>query len=338
MERFSSIACDITSHCNNRCVFCLNEWPKATLMEEKIFKIVVDHMYDYVDQWIFIACHFEPTLHPHFLDFLEYIPEEKKNKFFFTSNIAKKFPEGYFQRMARCNFHHINISLETLDENRYAFITKNTRGNFYKNLNTLISEFSKVKNHPEIRFITMVTRDNKDEILTLAKYAKEVCNVQHHEFRTPFFSPFISKDWLLNHTLNREELDKIEEGLRSLDYISSACIDLQFCNEYYKKIIDDGNYRASYPQIAVWAGDGKNTMVPLIKTGHVAIPRISARGHFTADTLDYAYDLGHIEDYEIFMSSVLTYVTQKESGMQPEVRIRTKRTLLEKFKKFCGVQ
>lgn len=336
MDKFRHLACDITSHCNNRCVFCLNEWPKPALMEEKIFKTIVDDLYTYVEGQIYIACLFEPTLHPRFLDFLEYIPENKKDKFFFTSNIARKFPEGYFQRMARCNFHHVNISLETLDEEKYAFITKNTQGHFYKNLKKLVEEFSKVETSPEIHFITMVTRDNKDEILALANYTREECNVIHHEFRTPYFSPAIPKDWLMKHTLSRAELNALEEKLQLLGYIQRGVIDFRFDIDHYKNILARGKSSPSFPLISVWSEDGNAESIPFLKTGDSFLPRISARGYFTADTLDYAYDLGHIEDYELFMSSVLTYVTQKESGMQPEVRIRTKRTLLEKFKKFCG--
>ena len=43
----------------------------------------------------------------------------------------------------------------------------------YRNLKVLVDEFSKVRNHPYIHFITMVTRDNKDEILAIARFAKE---------------------------------------------------------------------------------------------------------------------------------------------------------------------
>lgn len=331
MDKFRNLACDITSHCNNRCVFCLNEWPEPALMEEKIFKTIIDHMYRYVEGQIFLACHFEPTLHPRFLDFLEYIPEDKRDKFFFTSNIAKKFPDDYFQRMARCNFHHINISLETLDEDKYVFITKNTQGAFYKNLKRLVDEFSKIKNSPEIHFITMVTRDNKDELLELANYTREECNVLHHEFRTPYFSPAISKDWLLKHTLTRPELDDLEDKLGLLGYTGRGYVDLRFDTDFYRDVLTQKRYSSSSLLIPVWSEDGKADLIPFFPTGDPAVPRISARGHFTADGLDYAYDLARINDYDEFLSSVLRKITQKKAGPEP---ISRRKRFQERLKKF----
>ena len=322
MDKFRNLACDITSHCNNRCVFCFNEWPKPALMEEKIFKTIVDDLYNYVEGQILIACLFEPTLHPRFLDFLEYIPENKKEKFFFTSNIAKKFPEGYFQRMARCNFHHINISLETLHQERYSFITKNTQGHFYKNLKKLVEEFSKVKISPEIHFITMVTRDNKDEILALANYTREECGVLHHEFRTPYFSPGIPKDWLLKHTLTRPELDELDGKLGLLGYTERGCVDLRFDTDFYRNILTKKRYSASCPVLPVWSEDGRAEVIPYFPTADSAVPRISARGHFTVDGLEYAYDLGNIRDYEEFFSSVWRAIHQKNAG--PETKPKRK--------------
>lgn len=314
MDKFRNLACDITSHCNNRCVFCFNEWPKPALMEEKIFKTIVNDLYNFVEGQILIACLFEPTLHPRFLDFLEYIPENKREKFFFTSNIARKFPEVYFQRMARCNFHHINISLETLDEEKYAFITKNTQGHFYKNLKKLVEEFSKVETSPEIHFITMVTRDNKDELLALANYSRKECNVLHHEFRTPYFSQAIPKDWLLQHTLTRAELQKLEEALGLLGYTERGYVDLRFDTDFYRNVLTEKGYSASCPVIPVWSEDGNAEVIPFFPTADPAVPRISARGHFTADGLEHAYDLAKIRDYEEFLSSVVRTIPQKRAG------------------------
>lgn len=310
MDRFRSLACDITNHCNNRCVFCFNWWDKPALMEENIFKIIINHMYDYVKDWILISCLFEPTLHPHFLDFMEYIPKNKKDKIFFTSNISRKFSDGYFYRMAQCNFHHINISLETLDENKYKFITKNSQGNFYRNLKMLVDEFAKVRNHPYIRFITMVTRDNKDEILAIARFAKEECGVYQHEFRTPYFSPFLPKNWLLNNTLSRDELNEIRDKLQDLGYEGTTC-GFEFDAEKYREIISQGNYCASYPNIQVYSDDNSKEWIPYLQTGIAAFPRINARGYFTADELEYAYNLNCINDYDEFIKFVAKKINIK---------------------------
>lgn len=330
MDKFRNLACDITSHCNNRCVFCFNEWPKPALMEEKIFKTIIDQAYAYVEGQIFLACLFEPTLHPRFLDFLEYIPENKRDKFFFTSNISRKFPDGYFQRMARCHFHHINISLETLDEAKYACITRNTGGNFYKNLKRLVDDFAKVQNSPEIHFITMVTRDNKEEILELAKYTREECHVGHHEFRTPYFSPAISQDWLLKHTLSRAELTDLEEKLALLGYTEAGYVDLRFDTDFYRTVLTEKRYSTSSPLVPVWSEDGKAELIPFFSTADSAVPRISARGHFTADDLDYAYDLARIDDHAEFLSSVLRKITLKKAVSETK---STRKYFQERFKK-----
>lgn len=72
----------------------------------------------------YFSCLWEPTIPPpNFIDMLEMLPNEGKEKIFFTSNLAKKQDVDFFERLSKCNLHHINISIETMKPDRYQAIT-----------------------------------------------------------------------------------------------------------------------------------------------------------------------------------------------------------------------
>ena len=70
-RKFNMIFNDITSNCNLRCVFCVNDFSNIKgniLMTEKVFDKVMALLPLVPDGSFFLSCLFEPTMHPDFID------------------------------------------------------------------------------------------------------------------------------------------------------------------------------------------------------------------------------------------------------------------------------
>ena len=168
------VAMDIVDNCNLRCPFCLHDYAgvnRTNTMPEAVFRSAL-RLIDYTtDRNFWLSCLHEPTLHPGLADFLDSIPERWNRKAFFTTNLAKRMPLAYFERVARSNLHNINVSIESLRPDVYERMRKGARQPiFAANLDMLVAAFAAAPRPPRIRYIIVAFRSNLDEIPSMVRH------------------------------------------------------------------------------------------------------------------------------------------------------------------------
>lgn len=213
--RYDFIAMDITSNCNLRCSFCLNDYSRKidnTMMDEATLNKVITLLPLLAsDGLLFFSCLFEPTLHPGFLDLLKNIPKEFIGKVFFTTNLAKRLPDEFFQALSNFPLHHINISCDSLNENTFPMMRKGARFDIFQdNLERMAKIFSTNNNHPPLRYITIACRLNLDELNNIIQTTTQKYLSSENEIRT--FATFDYQDtlWVSTNRLSDAEWQQVK--------------------------------------------------------------------------------------------------------------------------------
>ena len=222
---FNAINMDINNKCNQRCRFCFSSFEDDSInMDLNTFSHMLDvipFVKDYAGggYGFYFSCIYEPTIHPQFLEFLEMLPIEAKNKCFFTTNLVRPMDKEFINSMISTNVGLINISIETFDADKFEYITNNKQFDSFKNnLLTLENVINENENLPEFRFITMLLRENKDEIIDLIKYCHNHFPIESHEIRTPYISIYKNMEWNKNQLLSRNEADELIGQINDLGY------------------------------------------------------------------------------------------------------------------------
>lgn len=91
-------------------------------------------------------------------------------------------------------------------------------------------------NIPQLRFITMLLNENKDEILDLIKYCNTHFPIESHEIRTPYLSVYDNMEWNKKQLLEKKEVDELIAKIKDLNY--PVNIDIR-CKEDLKVIDED---------------------------------------------------------------------------------------------------
>ena len=230
LSKYRFIAADITSNCNVRCPFCLNDWRNirgSINMREETFSKLIQLIPLAMDEGFFFSCLFEPTIHPDFVPYLLKLPASGRQKVFFTTNLAKRLPRETFYELRRINVHHINISLDSLNPVIYEDLRRGAKfDTFMGNLENLVSVFRGYPGAPRIGYITMLFKQNLNEILDLVSVCHERYLAYHHDVRTPFeYSlAYMDKEWIQKSMVSRKEWDELGTELRKLPFNSSLCI------------------------------------------------------------------------------------------------------------------
>lgn len=216
------VAGDIVNNCNLRCPFCLVDYSgvtKTQLMAEDTFKKLVMLASSVPDGQFFISCLHEPTLHPKLNHFLTLIPEHARQKVFFTTNLARPLKAADFEAWANSGLHHINISLDTLDAERFAVLRKFGRFEVFKaNLELMTSIFAKTPDAPKLHYITMAFRSNFDEIAEIVKLTRERWLGVENEIRYTFNVKHITDDFRQREYLHKEDWPALSERLDATGY------------------------------------------------------------------------------------------------------------------------
>lgn len=222
---FSAVNIDINNTCNQRCRFCFNSFEeKHVYMTEETFRRILPVFpltkpYGKGGTGVYLSCLYEPSLSPKFLDFLEMLPQESKSQAFFTTNFSRPWKEADIERMLRANVHHINISVETLRPDRFEEITGSKHfESFRHNLEMLASLYPSLKEgyRPQLRYITMILRKNRDEVAEIVRYCAKNLYSSQHELRTPYISVYENMDWNREQLMEPEECEAVKRELSAL--------------------------------------------------------------------------------------------------------------------------
>jgi hypothetical protein len=198
-ERFqpiSHLALDIVNNCNLRCPFCLYDYAetRATrFMAEDTFRSAM-RLLPYVTEGNFwLSCAHEPTLHPQFLHFIDLIPRKYRDRVMFTTNLAKRMPDAYFEHLAGTGIHNLNVSVESLDPELYERLRKGARFRiFQENWAKLLRALDTGPAPPRLRYIVMAYQSNLAEIPSLVQTLLEQKRAWQVEIRYTFDLPHIA--------------------------------------------------------------------------------------------------------------------------------------------------
>lgn len=171
---------------------------------------------------IFLSCLYEPTIAKSFFEIISKLPKNARKKVFFTTNLAVPMSKDDIKILSRANVHHINISIETLKEERYPLITgAKLYTSFMNNLNNLAAAMHSWSYHPKIYVITMALTMNKDEIEDIFKFAWKKFHCTHHDVRTPYIALYSNMDWCAEQLLPAKQADSLREKLSRNPFIKT---------------------------------------------------------------------------------------------------------------------
>ncbi|OVE74396.1 hypothetical protein BVX94_00500 [bacterium B17] len=222
-KQYDFIAFDITSNCNLRCPFCLNDFSEIQgniNVSTETYKKVISLIPLLKDGGsFFFSCLFEPTLHPDFVQLLYEIPEEQRRKVFFTSNLAKPISDNDIKKLALSGIDHINISVDTLDPELMANIRKGIKYSvFHDNLMRIVDIFKKEPSAPKLNYITILLKDNLNECLSILKKCSVDYHANSHEFRCFWFHDYHDNEWISEHSINKNDWLELEDKLKNRNY------------------------------------------------------------------------------------------------------------------------
>lgn len=220
-KQYEAIFNDITNICNLRCPFCFNDFSKISktvFMSEATFKKVLQ-LLPLVKYKFFFSCSFEPTLHPQFIEFLKMVPKRFRKKVVFTTNLSIDISDNMIQELSQLGIYNINISLDSLNPSMYESLRRGARfEHFINNLERLARVFSKNPKAPLLRYITMVLRQNLDEIpYILERCSRKYLSIEN-EFRSSYETPHVLEEWKRKNFISNEEWEQLEIRLNKLPY------------------------------------------------------------------------------------------------------------------------
>ncbi len=211
------VAMDIVDNCNLRCPFCLYDYVNTNathMMDEATLTAALRFLPYTRDGEFWFSCLHEPALHPRLMDFIDLVPREYRRKLFFTSNIAKRMPPGYFAWLADSGLHHINISIESRDPAIYERMRKGARYRiFAANWDLLMQALPDGSAPPQIRYIAMAYKSNLRELPELVAYLLAERQAGQVELRYTYDVPHIPADFKASEYLAAEDWHWLKDQL-----------------------------------------------------------------------------------------------------------------------------
>ncbi len=216
-EPLLHIAMDVVDNCNLRCPFCLYDYANTRtthFMTPQTLQAALRFL-PYVRQGQFwFSCLHEPTLHPDLMAFIDTVPAEYRKKLFYTTNLAKRMPDSYFDWLAQSGLHNINVSIESRDPAIYERMRKGARYRiFVENWDRLLDAFARAPAPPLLRYTTMAYRSNLEELPALATYLLEERRAWQVEMRYTFDLPYIPAEFRAAEFLDAADWVRLRENL-----------------------------------------------------------------------------------------------------------------------------
>jgi len=208
-EPINHIIMDIVDNCNLRCPFCLYDYAdthKTNLMSEATIDAAV-RFAPYVTEGNFwFSCLHEPTLHPRLMEFVQKVPLKYRRKLFFTTNLAKRMPDEYFEALADSGMHHINVSIESLDPALYERMRKGARqGIFRGNWDKLVPALARGSAPPMLRYISMAYKSNLHQLPSMVDYLLNERGGGQVEIRHTYDVAHLPEDFRRTEFLQRDD-------------------------------------------------------------------------------------------------------------------------------------
>jgi MoaA/NifB/PqqE/SkfB family radical SAM enzyme len=173
------------------------------------------------DERFYLSCAYEPTIHPDFVELLEGIPKELKSKAMITTNLTNRLSIEQLEKLSNINLNTIQISVETFNPEMYEDFRAGAKYEiFIENLENLARIFKQNLNAPYIRFISMVFKQNIDQLESLMRTCNEKYLSTLNEFRTPFEESlaYNNPEWLEKSLITEQEWDDMAANLSKLPY------------------------------------------------------------------------------------------------------------------------
>lgn len=213
------IAGDVVNNCNLRCPFCVVDYANIRglkLMSEATFERAAALARLIPPGHFWLSCLHEPTLHPRLPDLIESLPVPHRDRISFTTNLSKRLPDGWFDRLAASGAHNLRVSFDSRQPELFAELRKGARYDiFAANLQQFTDRLRAHPRRPRLHFITMAFRQNAAEIPDLIRYGRDVLGADSHEVRFMFYLPHLAH-WGKEHILSPAEWTRLEAALAPL--------------------------------------------------------------------------------------------------------------------------
>lgn len=170
---------------------------------------------------ILFSCLYEPSIAPDFLKFLKLLPKSGRMNVFFTSNFCRAMTEEEIRTIFSANIRHVNLSVETLRPERYREICSSVQfESFFHNLEKIAkinAERHKRAHWAKLYCITMVLKENRDELSAIGRFCNEKLKAARHDFRTPYISDMANNaDWNKRQFMDETECAQVSRELAGL--------------------------------------------------------------------------------------------------------------------------
>jgi MoaA/NifB/PqqE/SkfB family radical SAM enzyme len=214
---------DVTNNCNLRCPFCTNgqTWSAASsarMSSENLKKYCGLAPLLYEGSPLLLSCRMEPFLHPRFIDLIEEIPSEIRSRSMFTTNLTVRQMGRVVERLLKSGIGYFNISIDSLNEDTFDELRKNGRFDFYIDNMKKLSEEVERLNFRRLKVITVVVRQNIEEIPQLIRQVHRMFPYVEHDLRRPFgpYTSYIAPDemdWAERSFIGDDEWNHLVESL-----------------------------------------------------------------------------------------------------------------------------
>jgi molybdenum cofactor biosynthesis enzyme MoaA len=218
------IAMDIVNNCNIRCPFCVYDYKdtkNTKFMTDDTFETVLRIMPYTADGCFWLSCLHEPTMHPKLLEFIQRVPLDQRRKLMFTSNIAKRMPQSFFDGLARSGMDHINISFESAQPDVYMKLRKGAKYEIFReNRAKLVAAFDAARAEgiktPKLNYNMMAYRSNAEELPELAARLAEEPSTTTVQIRDTLPVPHIPGEFKDEEFLDRPGWELLYQRLKPL--------------------------------------------------------------------------------------------------------------------------
>lgn len=195
----------LTERCNLKCIYCMPNqkieyFNSKDLLTTEEFMRIAGLFVDWGIKKIRITGG-EPTIHPNFNQILSKFKllkmEKNLSSIAITTNGYVTFK--YLDHMIDCGVDSFNVSLDTLQEDKFRKITK------FNGLKRVIKTIEELKKFPQLNVkvnCVVIKGINFDEIIEIIHYFKE----QKIELRFIEFMPFSGNQWSNDGFVSSEEM------------------------------------------------------------------------------------------------------------------------------------